>query len=171
MVNLFQVSTNKVSGRWNGSCVSQLTVTLCNQSIISLLCTILLFSNMTLVSLILNQPTSNVEGWTEYNVYGKREHFQFALVISPSAIKDWHLNIYCYYFIFNMCFMLFTFIPFLTALWELRKLDAFRMICFYSFLILDFFHEKSNIFVDNLCCGLWVRWTNHKAALVNRHVK
>jgi len=103
MVNLFQVSTNKVSGRWNGSCVSQLTVTLCNQSIISLLCTILLFSNMTLVSLILNQPTSNIEGWTEYNVYGKREHFQFALVISPSAIKDWHLNIYCYYFIFNMC--------------------------------------------------------------------
>ena len=51
-------------------------------------CILLPFSNMTLVSLILNQPTSNIEGWTEYNVYGKREHFQFALVISPSAIKD-----------------------------------------------------------------------------------
>ena len=87
-------------------------------------------------------------------------------------IALWFLS---FYLLLLFCvlymFMLFTFIPFLTALLELRKLDAFRMICFCSFLNLDFFREKSNIFIDNLCCSLWVWWTNHKAALVNRHVK
>ena len=134
-------------------------------------CILLPFSNMTLVSLILNQPTSNIEGWREYNII--REDGTLPICISDITVCNKRLT--SKYLLLLFCvlymFMLFTFIPFLTALLELRKLDAFRMICFYSFLILDFFHEKSNIFVDNLCCGLWVRWTNHKAALVNRHVK